>query len=416
MLLQVPEEMNKTYEKLFVNFFNNINNKITMNFSHLLTDPIGNLERIDKSLEKIYNNTLNKKDSTTSNFETQKTPFVYKAMDFVEKTYSISNNKSIKSFDNFDKNVINYMKDYNFELIHKMANDTRLGIKGSIIEGMERGESTEQIAKRVSNHINEPFKVYKRIDLLNAEKGITKLSETKPIRVVKPYTRAMSIVKTEVARAYNNGMRQKFLQNGVQKVIVPHIPGECVMCRVIANGSPYDLNAINSPPWHTHCRHWLIPYGNNLNSDMREFMTYEAVNNYQKSLSANIDYVGNWTKSQKDIINNAFNVLPSNLKNDMFITEGVIEKTYGTGYNKIDNLYYQIGSEISNESMIEILLSLYAINYYYRYNEMTEIASITEERFVNEFINYYHTQTVSNKLQDIFDMFIFSYELNKTKE
>lgn len=289
-----------------------------------------------------------------------------------------------------DKQAMGYIKDYNFELIQRIPDDIRLGIKGSVFKGMAIGESNELIKERIRNFITEPFPVYRRKDLALVEKGILKIGDIKPIRIIQPEFRSNMIARTEMMRAYNQGNKSAMLGTGQDTVLIPHVPNECRFCAMFA-GQVYKLNSTDCPylPFHPHCRHYYQPQVDveKLKNDLRELQGFQDTTGVSP-YDAAMDTLGNIPPGQKKLIDDTTNALPDHLRLNKFVDEGLIESVPGSGVEFVDSRYFKIGQDLKGEDLQREYLKNYAKNIFPRYKKDWDFEGFTPEQFYDIFSKY----------------------------
>lgn len=117
-----------------------------------------------------------------------------------------------------DKLALQFVKDYNFNLIQRIDDDVRNEIKNKIITGILSGENPNNITPKILNIAEE------------------KLTDS----IFTPRQRAVMIAKTEVSRAQNTGMLQSYVNEGYTevKILTAEDNNVCYTCLTYA----YEFN------------------------------------------------------------------------------------------------------------------------------------------------------------------------------
>ena len=341
----------------------------------------------------------------------------------VAKDYASGVNKVISSFDVIDKRSVSFLQDYNFNLIQRISDDTRLGIKGATMKGVGIGENPAQLKNRILNWIDEPFPVYRKVDLKMVENGLKTMDEIKPIRVIQPSTRANMIGRTERSRAYNLGNLNDYRERGVRKIDVPHHEGECPLCDdEIETNFPADIDYEDIPPWHPYCTHNIIPVADikgaledleALGVDFRfEDTTFQqnvGVPPYNEKsgmtfATSNLKelFEATWASTEINQIKHLITLLPDHLKLQDILKDGILIVTDKLSV-RIDNLEYHL-----NEDSIEKdFLTFYSDPYYARYQLFGLMKDYDRLTFRDAFCKYILKEQLPNKLQDFFDTEVF---------
>ena len=152
-----------------------------------------------------------------------------------------------------DKHALAFVRDYNFELIQRLSDDTTHQIKNKIISGFLAGEHPNQIAPKILSIGEE------RLD------GST----------FSPRQRATMIARTEVSRVQNTGILQSYVNEGYTevKILTAEDSNVCTICLKYAykfnkndeityeNREKERIHNIfelikgeNFPPFHPNCR------------------------------------------------------------------------------------------------------------------------------------------------------------------
>jgi hypothetical protein len=173
--------------------------------------------------------------------------------DIVLDSYSKPRGVIDVGFDVLDKQAVNYLQDYNFELIQRVSDDVRIGIKGATLKGIAIGETNEKIRDRILNHVTEPFPVYRTADMRAVDKGLKNIKDCVPIRVMTPQSRSMMIARTETMRAYNQGNLMRYKSIGVPMLDLRNLANQCVHCGAVVADAPYPIDDAPYVPVHPHC-------------------------------------------------------------------------------------------------------------------------------------------------------------------
>ena len=109
-----------------------------------------------------------------------------------------------------DKLALEFVKNYNFDLIRRIDNDVRNEIKNKIISGFLAGDNPNLIAPKIQAIAGEQFE------------GST----------FTPRQRATMIAKTEISRVQNTGMLQSYVNEGYTevKILTAEDNNVCATC------------------------------------------------------------------------------------------------------------------------------------------------------------------------------------------
>ena len=97
-----------------------------------------------------------------------------------------------------DKQALDFVRQYNFDLITKLSNDLRANVKNTITEGVAKGENPYSLANKL------------------VQQGITPLEGS----TLTAKQRAVMIAKTEVSRTQNTAILQTYANEGYTEVTI----------------------------------------------------------------------------------------------------------------------------------------------------------------------------------------------------
>lgn len=125
-----------------------------------------------------------------------------------------------------------YMQ-YHLRLAGNLKESTVQGIKSEIVEAYTKGESNQQLAKRITD----------RFAVIDSRRAIT-------------------IARTETSRASNEGARLSFVAAGIEQFDVLPATDACINCISVADQNPYDVKEqFALLPVHPSCRCTIVPHG-----------------------------------------------------------------------------------------------------------------------------------------------------------
>lgn len=315
------------------------------------------------------------------------------------------------SLDIFDRRAVEWLRDYQFELIQRITEDIRYGIKGSVMQGIFIGEDNQKIANRIRNYVTEPMPIYRKKDMLLVEQGAKTVDQIKPIRIISPEYRSMMISRTESIRVFNQANLSRYMESGVQKVEMSRHAGECKFCVEIRESGPWEISQSPYLPIHPHCRHSYLPIidPKGLMRDLRDL----GAQNYHDTigeapLQAGMDFLGNWAPKQIDAVKKNFNALPDHLRSSKFMDEGLIQMDplQHFGSKIVDGRHVIVGEGWETERIVQELLNSYGRNWYGRYKkDLLQLGKKVDEiRFGEYFARYaLHPNTIKDK--DILQFF-----------
>ena len=323
----------------------------------------------------------------------------------------------MSSFGVYDRRAVEWLQDYNFELIQRVKEDIRYGIKGSIMQGVAIGEDNKQIANRVRNYVTKPMPIYRKADMMAVEAGKKTMKDIRPIRFISPEHRSMMIARTESMRVFNQANFSQYQENGIERVAMSKHAGECKICVEKRIEGPW--NIVDAPylPLHPFCRHTYIPLVDpkSIMQDFRD-LTQQS---YGKTVGENpfqsgMDFVGNWKQGQKDKVKHAFNQLPDHLRSSRFLNEGVIQMDplQHFGSKIVDGRHVIVGSDWTDERIITELMNSYGRLWYGRYQlQLMEHfgKKVDEIRFGEYFARYFNdpTSITDSGIRDFFEKSVF---------
>lgn len=111
-------------------------------------------------------------------------------------------------FSESTRSALNFVKEYNFNLIKNLSNDLMNQVKHAIWKGIGEGQSVEQIANVLQ------------------DAGLQRL----PGSSLTAHQRAVMIARTETGRAQTTGTLQAYNEYGVEKIEIITAPGACIIC------------------------------------------------------------------------------------------------------------------------------------------------------------------------------------------
>lgn len=125
-------------------------------------------------------------------------------------------------FTDTDKKALKFVRDYNFDLIQSLDDDTREQIKNTITSAVLSGENPRKTAPKIKDTLT------------------TRLEGS----TFTPTQRAVMIARTEISRAQNTGILQSYVNEGYTevKILTAEDSNVCYTCLTYA----YDFNE-NSP-------------------------------------------------------------------------------------------------------------------------------------------------------------------------
>jgi len=144
--------------------------------------------------------------------------------------------------------AISFIRQYNFDLISGLNSDVREAIRGALWRGVASGASHDEVAASLGRIPVDPLPVFNR-------------STGELMRILPPEERANMIARTELMRAYNQGMVTTFQQYGVQLFNVVTAGDPCEVCADLPEGNPYPLENLPPIPIHPYCRCTFEPAG-----------------------------------------------------------------------------------------------------------------------------------------------------------
>ena len=133
-----------------------------------------------------------------------------------------------------DQRALFFVSQYNFDLITKVNQELKQGIKEVIFNAVASGEGYQTTMRRLMELPLEP---------INSNISVK--------------TRAEMIARTEYARAINTGTLQAYANYGVDKVVIntSHDGLVCNYCLELEENNPYTLQeAMKFLPAHPNCR------------------------------------------------------------------------------------------------------------------------------------------------------------------
>lgn len=331
-------------------------------------------------------------------------------LSMVEQNYLSGRiNLDISELNIIDKQSINYLKDYNFEAIQRLSDDTRDGIKGSLMQSAALGEDLDTTTARIRNFIDEPFPVYRKADMELVEQGKKSIDEVQAIRFIDPDERSRMIAKTETMRSYNEGNVQRYKDSGVKKLDADHQEGECPTCADIVDMAPYDINDPELPIWPQHpwCQHEWRPYIDDLAEEARNLISELEEMGYESSVGSppsdnNFDFMGQWSKQDKQDIFDAINMLPDHLRNQTILDDGLIGRFQAGDLERVDGRFIKLGTELQGPELQSAFLQTYAEPLAPRYADDIVSLGLSREEFMSEFANYAMGEKQTGMLGDFF--------------
>ena len=125
-----------------------------------------------------------------------------------------------------DKQALDFVRQYNFDLITKLSNDLRKKVKNTITEGVAKGENPYSLANKL------------------VQQGITPLKGS----TLTAKQRAVMIPKTEVSRAQNTAILQTYANEGYTEVTILTAEDQHVCRLCLANA--YQFNKDSEMVYH----------------------------------------------------------------------------------------------------------------------------------------------------------------------
>ena len=120
-----------------------------------------------------------------------------------------------------DKQALDFVRQYNFDLITKLSNDLRTNVKNTITEGVAKGENPYSLANKL------------------VQQGITPLKGS----TLTAKQRAVMIAKTEVSRAQNTAILQTYANEGYTEVTILTAEDQHVCRLCLANAYQFNKDA-----------------------------------------------------------------------------------------------------------------------------------------------------------------------------
>ena len=133
-----------------------------------------------------------------------------------------------------DEKALFFVKDYNFDLITRVNQELKQGIKEVIFNAVASGEGYQTTMRNLM------------------ELPLTPINNNISVK-----TRAEMIARTEYARAVNTGTLQAYANYGVEQVVIntSHDSLVCNHCLELEENNPYTLQeAMKFLPAHPNCR------------------------------------------------------------------------------------------------------------------------------------------------------------------
>lgn len=124
--------------------------------------------------------------------------------DLIERVYELGKQKGYNDikeklvFTDTDKEALDFVRQYNFQLIRKLSNDLRGNVKKTITQAVATGETPYSLANKI------------------VELGVKPLEGS----TLSAKQRAVMIAKTEVSRAQNTGILQSYVNEGYTEVTI----------------------------------------------------------------------------------------------------------------------------------------------------------------------------------------------------
>lgn len=142
--------------------------------------------------------------------------------------------------------AIGFLRQYNFDLISNLNNDLRENIRAVLWRGIHNGDDPAEIAKRIRDLPLNPLEV------MNKKTGEVE-------RIIPAEVRADMIARTEIMRAYNQGILTTCQQYGIElfNVILGDTP--CGDCEELPLNNPYRVDDLPPIPMHPNCQCTLEP-------------------------------------------------------------------------------------------------------------------------------------------------------------
>ncbi len=138
------------------------------------------------------------------------------------------------SFPVTPRNEIIFLLKYNFDYVRGISEQTRDQLKTQLMLGMINGEPVDKVVRRIRGD--------------NTMRGVFDTIGH----------RLKTFVRTEMARAYNEGKFYAFKKAHVDLVKFAGKPTDCPMCSPLV-GRVFRVDEAPRPPLHPNCVHTLLP-------------------------------------------------------------------------------------------------------------------------------------------------------------
>ncbi|MDO5849301.1 MAG: phage minor head protein [Methanobrevibacter sp.] len=163
------------------------------------------------------------------------------ADEIIERMYRAGESRGYRDirqarvFNDSSMYALEFLQDYNFDLIKRLSDDLRGSVRHHIFRGVAEGQSVYEVAKAIEESGLKPLE------------GMT-LSATQ---------RAKMIARTEVGRAMLTGTLQAYENYGVEQVevLTAEDTNVCTICQQAEKNNPYSIeDTDNLPLYHPNCR------------------------------------------------------------------------------------------------------------------------------------------------------------------
>ncbi len=148
---------------------------------------------------------------------------------------------SVKSFRGLaDQHALNFINNYNFDLITNLSHDLREEIRQVIWIGIQQGQDVHTVESELNKLVIEP------LNIISKTTGET-------TRILSPEARAQMIARTELQRSLNQGRLIAYKNYNVEKINIILGDRACEDCQEDADGGPYSPDDVPVKPSHPNC-------------------------------------------------------------------------------------------------------------------------------------------------------------------
>ena len=144
-----------------------------------------------------------------------------------------------RTFSTIDRAAVDFLANYEVQLLGSVSTELASGIKGAITNGVLTGKSIPEVARDIGKVVDDPE------EFKTAGKTIFKTVQQ----------RATLIARTETLRAHNEGAKVFYREVGVKKVkwSTAHDEQACPECAPL-DGRVFELAGFDGPPRHPNCK------------------------------------------------------------------------------------------------------------------------------------------------------------------